>query len=78
MAEIKYGRAMVDGKLCGYATWMEDGHKMEFISIPGNKLVKLVDDKMVELTEKDIMLWTKIAGWLGTEELYREWQNKRC
>lgn len=76
MVEIKYGRTIVDGKPCGYATWMEDGHKMEFVDIPNMRLVKLVDNKRVELTEQDIMLWTKIAGWLGTEELYKEWSYK--
>ena len=70
--EIKYGRVRIDGEMVLYSKWYQNGSKNELISSPYNKLIKLVDGKEVKPTTEDAVVWTKIAGWIGADELIRE------
>ena len=70
--EIKYGRVRIDGEMVLYSKWYQNGSINELISSPYNKLIKLVDGKEVKPTTEDAVVWTKIAGWIGADELIRE------
>ena len=72
MREITYGKVKIDGKIVLYSKWYENGSKNELISSPYDKLIKLVDGKSVKPTTEDAVVWTKIAGWIGEEELIKE------
>jgi len=74
--EVKYGRIEYQGKICGYVTWNENGKKIELISIPYGPLLKFIDGEQVKPTPDDVMIWTRVAGLLGTEELYLMVKNK--
>jgi len=67
--EIKYGRIKHNGKVCGYATWTEHGDTVELIAPPYEPLAKLVNGKSATVTETDVLIWTEVAGWLGTDQL---------
>lgn len=75
--KITYGRKRVGDKLVGYASWEEGGHKIELFSEPYKPLIKLVDGKPAKVTEKDVFIWTKVSGWIGTEELLQELRPKK-
>ena len=74
--EIKYGRMNIDGRETGYATWMEDGRKHEVIAPAYQNLIKIVDGKITKPTKMDIILWTRIAGDMGTEELMKHLETE--
>jgi hypothetical protein len=67
--EIKYGRIPMDNELVGYVTWNEGNDKVELLSPPYHDLIKVMNGKIVGASEEDVMIWTKVAGWLGVEEL---------
>lgn len=75
--EIKYGRKEFDGKLCGYATFEEDGHKMELICPPYESLIVLKDGKRVPCERKYVWAWTRVAGWLGAQEMVNKIRASR-
>lgn len=75
--EIKYGRIMYEDKLCGYCAWKWNSHKNELISIPYGPLIHLVNGEKVKTTKFDVLLWTEVAGWLGTDDLVNRLKEKK-
>jgi len=76
--EIKYGRRIINGELHGYACYKdEQGNTIELISPPYGDLKKLVNGKPSKVKTEDIMTWTRIAGWIGTDELLNALRIKR-
>lgn len=70
--KIRYGRVKIDSEIVLYSKWYENGSKNELISAPYKKLIKLVDGKSVKPTTEDAIVLTKIAGWIGADELIEE------
>ena len=78
MTEIKYGRIAREGKIVGYATFEMEGRKIEIISEPYRNLVVLIDGKADWSNcprgfdmHMAVEVWTKVAGWIGTEQMVR-------
>lgn len=65
--QIQYGRVRFEGKVCGYCTWALGPVKVELVSEPYGRLRKFVNGKEVEPSDADAAIWTRVAGWLGSE-----------
>jgi len=73
--EIKYGRVKLPefgSELVGYATYEEEGRKVEILSPPYRELIVLENGKRVPTNEVHVLIWTRVAGWLGQEQLLGE------
>jgi hypothetical protein len=75
--QIKYGRIRIDGELCGYAEYEENGHKIQMISKPYGSLIVLDNGKPRKPTYEESLIWAKVAGWLGEDDLWRGLGLKR-
>lgn len=71
ITEVKYGRTNVHGLGCGYAVWQEGEERHEVIVPDYKDMVKLVDGKKTAVRKIDTVIWAKVAGDMGTEELAR-------
>ena len=78
--EIKYGHVQLPfGKdkamiRCGYCIFKEEGHMIELISVPYGGLYVRKDGELIgkpgqSAGRKYVMAWTRVAGWLGADEL---------
>ena len=67
--EVKYGRIDVEGEKVGYAVWEKEGKRHEIIVPDYKNLKKIIDGKFVKPTREDVMIWTQVAGDMGTAEL---------
>ena len=69
--EIKYGRVELQGKQVGYCEYMDprDNTLHQIWCPPYESLLVLVDGKKVKASRHHVMMWTKVAGWLGNHEL---------
>lgn len=65
--QIQYGRVRFEDKICGYCTWNHGPVKIELVSEPYGRLRKFVNGKEVEPSELDIVIWARVADWLGSE-----------
>jgi len=67
--EIRYGRIVLDGQRIGYCTYQENGDKIEIFCPPYKPLIVKKNGVTIPCTPEHVMVWTKVAGWLGTSEL---------
>ena len=70
--QVRYGYITVKGKRCGFATYKVRDKEVILISIPYGGLIKFVNGQRATVLPEDVMLWAKIAGWLGFDELHKE------
>jgi len=68
MTEIKYGRIQRDGKIVGYATFIDGDNKVEIFAPPYKRLECYVNGQRVPCNAQFVMIWTKVAGWLAEIE----------
>lgn len=71
---VSYGRVLRNGKVVGYATYQVSGRKIELINLP-DRLQVLVDGVEVKPDFVHVMVWTKVAGWLGTADTLKALKN---
>ena len=72
MTEIVFGRIWKNGELVGYAAFVDkQGRTVEIFSPPRKPLEVYVAGEKVKVQPEHVMLWMKIAGWLGVEETGR-------
>lgn len=79
--EIEFGYKTIEGKRVGYATYIEptSENKIELINVPyGGLFVKINDElkhKPGGVPYHYVMLWTKVAGWLGSRDLLNSFKG---
>lgn len=63
--KITYGRVPIEGYgLCGVAKYEDT----MLICPPYHPLIVMKGDKQVKPTTDHVLIWTKVAGWIGTTE----------
>lgn len=79
--DIKYGKIKLDGfGLVSYAIFQNDSNQtVELICPPYKGLYVRIDGKIFPPGSSEVrqyvMLWTKVAGWLGTDQLLNSLKN---
>jgi len=64
--KITYGRIFRNAELVGYCGYIdEQGRKVDIFSPPQKSLEVYVDGKRVKVQPEHVMIWTRVAGWLG-------------
>ena len=69
MTEVKYGRILRNDKIVGYCTYTEEGVKVEIFSEPYKNLEVKINGENVQPNYQHVMVWTKVAGWLGQDQI---------
>jgi len=70
MTKVTYGRIFRNAELVGYCSYTDEkGKLVEIFSPPYKSLEVYVAGEKVKTQSEHVMVWTKVAGWLGTEEL---------
>ena len=67
----------MDGERVEYATFQDNDQKIELISKPYGSLIKLVDGKKSYVEKEDVIVWTRVCGWLGIDEIASIFKNKK-
>ena len=74
--EIKYGKIHLDGQMVSYATFQEEEKTVELIVPAYQGLHVKIDGVLYNPgsmeVRKYVMLWTKVAGWIGQEQLLKQ------